>query len=176
MNLKLFRTGLLDEAAEKLKQPSESDLKDLETVEKTDDPEALVNLCRKISYYKAKDALVEKILADQENKMPLLIARFLRSSHDKFIEQATLALGYCDEKYVDELLERYEEIRSDYAKAEFCVVLGFREKIEYVELLKREAERMAKLKSSNTSVGRALSTDYQDGPILALEIMGFKAV
>ena len=122
MNLKLFRTGLLDEAAEKLKQPSESDLKDLETVEKTDDPEALVNLCRKISYYKAKDALVEKILADQENKMPLLIARFLRSSHDKFIEQATLALGYCDEKYVDELLERYEEIRSDYAKAEFCVI------------------------------------------------------
>ena len=45
-----------------------------------------------------------------------------------------------------------------------------------MELLKREAERMAKLKSSNTSVGRALSTDYQDGPILALEIMGFKAV
>ena len=115
MNIKLFRTGLLDKAAEKTKQPSEADLKDLEIVEKTDAPESLVNLCRKVSYYKAKDALVEKILANQENTMPLLIARYLRSSHDKFIEQATLALGYCEEKYVDEVVDRYEEIRSDYA-------------------------------------------------------------
>ena len=177
MNLKLFRTGLLDEAAEKIKQPSEADLLELETVEKTDAPEALVNLCRKVSYYKAKDALVEKILADQENTMPLLIARFLRSSHDKFIEQATLALGYCDEKYVDEVVDKYEETRSDYAKAEFCVVLGFRQKKECVELLRREVGRMSKLsRSSSTAVGRALSTDYQDGPRLALETMGIKAV
>lgn len=173
MNLRLFRTGLLDEAAEKIKQPSESDLKDLETVENTSCPEEVINLCRKVSYYKAKDALVEKILVDQENTMPLLIARFLRSSHDKFIEQATLALGYCDEKYVDEVVDRYEEIRSDYAKAEFCVVLGFREKKECAELLKREAARLKKVsQSSNTAVGRAISTDYQDGPLLALEVMG----
>ena len=177
MNLRLFRTGLLDEAAEKIKQHSESDLKDLETVAKTDAPEVLVDLCRKISYYKAKDALVEKILADQENTMPLLIARYLRSSHGKFIEQATLALGYCEEKYVDEVVDRYEEIRSDYAKAEFCVVLGFRQKKECVELLRREAARLKKIgQRNNTAVGRALSTDYQDGPILALETMGLKAV
>lgn len=173
MNLRLFRTGLLDEAAEKIKQPSESDLKDLETVDNTSSPEEVINLCRKVSYYKAKDALVEKILVDQENTMPLLIARFLRSSHDKFIEQATLALGYCDEKYVDEVVDRYEEIRSDYAKAEFCVVLGFREKKECAELLKREAARLKKVsRSSNTAVGRAISADYQDGPLLALEVMG----
>ena len=176
MNLRLFRTGLLDEAAEKIKQPSSSDLLELETVEKESNPEEIINLCRKISYYKAKDALVEKILADQEHTMPLLIARFLRSSHDKFIEQATLALGYCEEKYVDEVVDRYEEIRSDYAKAEFCVVLGFRQKKECVELLRREAERMKKLSrrnhSNNTAVGRALSTDYQDGPLIALDVMG----
>ena len=108
--------------------------------------------------------------------MPLLIARFLRSSHDKFIEQATLALGYCEEKYVDEVVDRYEKIRSDYAKAEFCVVLGFRQKKECVGLLRREAERMKKLSrrnhSNNTAVGRALSTDYQDGPLIALDVMG----
>lgn len=173
MNLRLFRTGLLDEAAEKIKQPSESDLKDLETVENTSSPEEVINLCRKVSYYKAKDALVEKILVDQENTMPLLIARFLRSSHDKFIEQATLALGYCEEKYVDEVVDRYEEIRSDYAKAEFCVVLGFRQKKECGELLRREAARLKKSSQrNNTAVCRALSTDYQDGPLLALEVMG----
>ena len=109
--------------------------------------------------------------------MPLLIARYLRSSHGKFIEQATLALGYCEEKYVDEVVDRYEEIRSDYAKAEFCVVLGFRQKKECVELLRREAARLKKIgQRNNTAVGRALSTDYQDGPILALETMGLKAV
>ncbi len=106
MNLRLFRTGLLDEAAEKIKQPSEADLLELKTVNATSDPEEVVNLCRKISYYKAKDALVEKILADQENTMPLLIARYLRSSHDKFIEQASLALDYRDEKSVDELVDK----------------------------------------------------------------------
>ena len=163
MNLRLFRTGLLDEAAEKIKQPSSSDLKDLETVEKTNDPEKVVDLCRKVSYYKAKDALVEKILVDQENTMPLLIARFLRSSHDKFIELATLALGYCDEKYVDEVVDRYEEIRSDYTKAEFCVVLGFRQKKECVELLKREAARLS-----------AIRSEYKDGPLLALDVMGVR--
>ncbi len=161
MNLRLFRTGLLDEAAEKIKQPSTSDLLELNTVEKTNDQEEVVNLCRKISYYKAKDALVEKILADQEHTMPLLIARYLRSSQDKFIEQATLALGYCDEKYVDELVVKYEEIRSDYAKAEFCVVLGFRQKKECAELLRREAERLSARKS-----------EYKDGPLLALDVMG----
>lgn len=177
MNLRLFRTGLLDKAAEKTKQPSEADLLDLEKVDKESDPALLVDLCRKISYYKAKDVLVEKILADQENTMPLLIARFLRSSHDKFIEQATLALGYCEEKYVDEVVDRYEEIRSDYAKAEFCVVLGFRQKKDCAELLRREAARLKKIgQRNNTAVGRALSTDYQDGPILALETMGLKAV
>lgn len=177
MNLRLFRTGLLDEAAEKIKQPSESDLLELETVDKESSPEILVDLCRKISYYKAKDALVEKILANQENTMPLLISRFLRSSHDKFIEQATLALGYCEEKYVDEVVDRYEGIRSDYAKAEFCVVLGFRQKKECAELLRREAARLKKISQrNNTAVGRALSTDYQDGPRLALETMGIKAV
>lgn len=163
MNLKVFRTGLLDEAAEKIKQPSPSDLLELETVDKESSPEALVDLCRKVSYYKAKDALVEKILADQENTMPLLIARYLRSSHDKFIEQATLAFGYCEDKYVDEVVDKYEEIRSDYAKAEFCVVLGFRQKKECAELLRREVERLSSRRS-----------EYKDGPLLALDVMGVR--
>lgn len=64
MNLKLFRTGLLDEAVEKIKQLSKADLLELETVNAASDPEEVFYLCRKKSYYKAKDALVEKILAD----------------------------------------------------------------------------------------------------------------
>lgn len=92
--------------------------------------------------------------------MPLLIARYLRSSHDKFIEQATLALGYCEDKYVDELIEKYEEIRSDYAKAEFCVVLGFSQKKECVNLLRREAKRLS-----------ARRSEYKDGPLLVLDMI-----
>jgi len=163
MNLKLFRTGLLDEAADKIKKVSSSDLLELDTVNTASDPEEVVNLCRKISYYKAKDALVEKILADQEHTMPLLIARYLRSSQDKFIELATLALGYCENKYVDDLVDKYEEIRSDYAKAEFCVVLGFRQKRECADLLRREAERLGIRRS-----------EYMDGPLLSLSVMGLK--
>ena len=106
MNLRLLRTGLFDEAAEKIKQPSEADLNDLETVEKTDIPEVLVDLCRKISFSQAKDTLVEIILTNQKNTMSLLIARYQRFSHDKFIELAKLALGYCKEKYVDELKDK----------------------------------------------------------------------
>lgn len=94
--------------------------------------------------------------------MPLLIARYLRLSQDKFIEQATLALGYCEENYVDELVGKYEGSRSDYAGAEFCVVLGFRQKKECAELLRREVGRMRR--------------EYQDDPRLALETMGLKAM
>lgn len=42
--------------------------------------------------------------------MQLLIARYLRSSQEKFIEQAILVLGYCKEKYVEELEDKLQNL------------------------------------------------------------------
>ena len=101
-------------------------------------------------------------MAVHENTMSLLIARYLRSSHDKFIEQATLALGYCEDKYVEGVVGKNEDKHFGYAKAEFCVVLGFRQKKECAELLRREVGRMRQ--------------EYKDDSRLALETMIIRSV
>ena len=50
----------MDEFADKNLLSSETDLLEFYTVEKTDNLEFLVNLCRKISFCKAKESLVER--------------------------------------------------------------------------------------------------------------------
>ncbi len=148
MRLKMFRTGIMDEfldIAEKnnLDKDLPDDKPELELVNTTNDSAELVNLCRKLKSVRANDALTEKILADQERTMPVLIEKFYRNSYEHFIDNAALVLAYCDEKYVDEVLKNYNNIRSELAKCEFCVVLGFRERKDCNDSLKQELKNLS---------------------------------
>lgn len=89
--------------------------------------------------------------------MPILIEKFYRNSYEHFIDNAALVLAYCDEKYVDEVLKNYNNIRSELAKCEFCVVLGFRNRKDCIDFLKQEVKNLSHDKS------------YKSGPEVALE-------
>lgn len=162
MRLRMFRTGIMDkflDIAEEnnLDKELPDDKPELELVDATNDPAELVNLCRKLKSVRANDALTEKILVDQEHTMPVLIEKFYRNSYEHFIDNAVLVLAYCDEKYVDEVLKNYNNIRSELAKCEFCVVLGFRERKDCIDFLKQEVKSLSHDKS------------YKSGPEVALE-------
>ena len=160
--LRMFRTGIMDKFLDVAKENNlDEDLPDdkpeLELVNATDDPAELVNLCRKLKTPRGNDALTEKILADQERTMPVLIEKFYRNTFDHFIDNAVLIFAYCDEKYVDEVLKNYNNIRSELAKCEFCVVLGFRKRTDCVDFLKQELKNLGHDKN------------YKTGPEVALE-------
>ena len=133
--------------------------KDMETVNHTDDPAELVNLIRKTRDMGAKRILIKKILANQSETMPLVMKRFLTSVQDLFIETAVLIFAHCDEKYVNEMLSEYEQIRSAYAQSEFCMMLGFRQRKDCISFLQKEYKRMQTIKSE-----RSLA----QGPLVAL--------
>ncbi len=162
MRIRMFRTGIMDKFLDVAKENNlDEDLPDdkpeLELVNATIDPAELVNLCRKLKSVRANDALTEKILADQEHALPVLIEKFYRNSFEHFIDNAALVLAYCDEKYVDEVLKNYHNIRSELAKCEFCVVLGSRKRKDCIDFLKQELKNLSHDKS------------YKSGPEVALE-------
>lgn len=133
--------------------------KDLEAVNGTDDAVELANLVRKIKDMEAKRILIKKILANQDETMPLIIKRFHTSVQELFIETATIIFGHCEEKYVDEMLTEYDQIRSIYAQSEFCMMLGYRNRIDCIPFLKEEYARMKAMKSEGSIV---------QGPLVAL--------
>lgn len=161
MRLRMFRTGIIDkflDIAEEnnLDKELPDDKPELEIVNATDDPAELVNLCRKLKSVRANDALTEKILADQEHTMPVLIEKFYRNSFENFIDNAALVLAYCDEQYVDEVLKNYNNIRSELAKCEFCVVLRFRGRKDCIDFLKQELNNLGNEKSYKSGLEVAL--------------------
>ena len=163
MRLRLFRTGIVEKALdaakdEGLQDPDMPDeTADMEKINTADDPADLIDLCRKVKSYRGGDVLVEKILADQKNTMPILIEKFSRSLYDHFIDKAVLILAYCEEVYVDEVLKNYKNIRSDYAKCGFCVVLGYRNRKDCIDFLKQEVKNLGR------------DEKYKTGPEVALE-------
>lgn len=143
-------------------ETAETKAREIEMVNSTNEPENLVDLCRKVTDFHAKRTLWKKILENQNEAMPFLLKRFYTSSQDKYLETAALVLAYAEEKYIDELLKNYKEIRCEYAKAVFCIVLGFRQKKSCIPFLKSEMKRMEKLHGD---------TDYSEAPKAALKAM-----
>ncbi len=136
--------------------------KDLEVVNSTNAPADLANLVRKIRDMGAKRILIKKILANQEEIMPLIIKRFRTSVQDLFIETATVIFGHCEESYVDEMLADYTEIKSIYAQSEFCMMLGYRNRKDCIPFLKMEYARMKAMKSEK---------NIEQGPLVALNAL-----
>lgn len=124
--------------------PQQKATSDAETelVNSAENAEATADLCRKITFLRPMNILAEKILANQEETMPYIIRRYMTSSQGRFIDNACLIFAYCDEKYVDEVLSNYKNIRNDFAKSEFCVVLGYRGRRDCIDFLKQELKNL----------------------------------
>lgn len=144
-----------------LEEMNERLAKDFELINNADNAEKLVDVCRKVSGLESRKVLIEKILENQEETMPLVIKRFLTSTQDNYIEVSAIIFAWCEEKYVDDMLSQYKQIRSPYAQSEFCVSLGIRERKDCVDLLKKEYERLKEIAYKEDE-------SYEQGPLLAL--------
>ncbi len=110
-------------------------------IEETDDPAALVDLMRKGISISNTSAYIKKILIHQSECMPLLLRRYMTSGQDGFIEMSAKVLIKADEVYVRQLQEMYGQIRSPYARACACLVLGQRGMKDRLQFLAGEYEK-----------------------------------
>lgn len=131
-----------------------------ELLDNAKSPVELVNVARKVKMPTLKRILGKKILENESETLPLILKRYKTSQLDTFIETSILVLAHCDEKYVDELLNDYDGINSPYAKSEFCVVLGFRNRVDCRDFLQRQYELLKK--------ECGVRDHFEQGPLIAL--------
>ncbi len=124
--------------------------------------EAIIDCMRKTTGLQGKHNLVDKALTMQEEVVPLILKRLLRSGHATFIENATSVLAYSDMRHVRELASIFKDIRSTYARSATSIVFGVKNAVDYTPLL---LEQYALIKQERPD------RDYHQGPLLALQLI-----
>ena len=122
------KQGLSDDTLKALAsiKPSliDDDKAEQEMIEQAATPEQLVDLLRKVRGMSSSNRLFRKIIENQDETIPLVVRKYIRSSYDIFIESSAIVLGNCDPKYAKQLWDSYNEIRDPYAKSVACLVIG----------------------------------------------------
>ncbi len=124
--------------------------------------EEVIKYMRKIKELQNRNLITDKAIDMQEEIMPLILNRLLTSGHDVFIENAAIILANADMKYVEQLFDIFNEIRSTYARSETSVVFGVKKRADYTSLL---LEQYMKIKQERPD------KDYEQGPLLALHLI-----
>lgn len=124
--------------------------------------EDAIQYMRKTKEMQNRGILIEKILSMQDDVMPLILKRLVNSAHDVFIETATIALAYADMRYVEQLHDIFNDIRSSYARSEASLVFGVKKRKDFAPLL---LEQYKKIKQE------CQEKDYEQGPLLALYLI-----
>lgn len=131
-------------------------------IEHTDDPAALVEIVRKGSDSFNRMLLCQKIVACQEEAMPLLLKRYRTCALDSFIDTSMVLFAMTDGRYTQELLNLYGQIRCPYAKACACLLFGIRNMADTLPLLLAEYERLKREYPEKS---------YNQHPLLAIYLL-----
>jgi hypothetical protein len=148
----VLETGLSDHRLEQIACEKEMILTE-------QDPGAIFQLLRKNIDVVNRGVLIEKALELEDEVLPMVVEKLIRSSHDTFIENAIRLLAKSKKDYSSLLLERYAEFRSPYVQSLFCIVLGFRGTEGIILWMMSRFSEMQKLYPNET---------YSQGPLLAL--------
>lgn len=128
-------------------------------IQAEEDPEKIFNLLRKNLDSVNCLVLINKALDYEEEILPKVAEKLIRSDHDTFIENAVRLLARSKTDYTALLRERFDEIRSPYVKSLVCLVLGFRGGEDTIPwMMDRYWELQEKYPME----------DYDQGPLLAL--------
>lgn len=79
--------------------------------------------------------LSEKIAANAEQSMPLLLKKYVTCLQDEFIELANLILARSEVRYTQTLRELYPQIRAPYAQANACLTFGIQGMTQQIPFL-----------------------------------------
>jgi len=79
--------------------------------------------------------LSEKIAANVEQAMLLLLRKYCTCLQDEFIELANLVFARSDVRYTQTLRELYPQIRAPYAQAHACLTFGIQNMVQEIPFL-----------------------------------------
>ncbi len=146
----LFNKELRDEIETTVKQLSPEERvreirADAALTEAADTPEEIIERMRK-GDVSNREAVCAKALTMEEDIMPEVIRLLKRSSYDKYIETATLALSKAKECYIDQIIAEFDEIRSPYAICCCCILLAFRDRFDALPIIMKAYQSLRKRK------------------------------
>ena len=123
------------------------------------DPRVIFQFLRKNLDVMNRTALIEKALEFEDQILPMVVEKLVRSNHDTFIENAIRLLAKSQKDYSSLLIERYAEFRSPYVQSLLCLILGLRATEEIILWMMSRFTEMHRLYPDET---------YDQGPLLAL--------
>lgn len=127
--------------------------------------EDVIQALRKVKESFCRDAIVKRALEMEDTVLPLLLQRYQTNRVDFFIEGAAHIFARADVRYAEALFADYESIRSDYARAQACLVFAAKDMKQAIPLLLTEMNRL------KTVTNREFRTDLSQAPLLALYVL-----
>ena len=148
----------IDAQCEKRYGKKEESIKMRREIENERDPEELIHWMRKPMDGLCKSVLQRKILKEEDAVAEGIRNKSLSVMQNLFIENAVTFFLNSRENYSEWIYLHYTEVRSEYMKSLFCLVLGCRGEQSMIPFLAGELERME----------RAREMEYAQGPLMAL--------
>lgn len=155
----LINTTVESKISQERRDIVESEKQEIESITS---PDALISVMRKHTEMINTNLMCKKALSNQPLYMPVIVDRLERNMQDKFIERAGEILYNADEQYLRQLADDYKNIRSPYAQAMVCLLIGMRDFKAYEDLLLSEFNNFKKLYPDK---------HYEQYPLLALHLM-----
>ena len=124
-------------------------------------PDELLNYMRKRCELANRHILCSKALEMEEELMPELIHKWKRNGGDQFCEGAALISSQAKEKYIDQIVDEFEEFQKPYGIYTCCTLLAFRNRTDALPKIMK-AYKMIHSRSD------LVSEDYDKGPLYAI--------
>lgn len=127
-------------------------------------PDELFNYMRKRCELANRHLLCRKALEMEDEIMPELIRKWKRNGGDMFCESAALISSQTQEKYIDQIVDEFEEFQKPYGIYTCCTLLAFRGRTDALPKIMKAYKMMH-------SRSDLVSEDYDKGPLYAIYIL-----
>ena len=152
----LFNTDLSIKMTEELmpymddsrKTEMESEKRFIDSLTKADE---VVNYMRKVKDTTNERYLCKKAADMGDEVAELLVDKLHRNGMSKFIECAVLVLSRADEKYIDRVVEEFQQYRNGYARVQTTVLLAYRKRHDALKSMYEEYLELSRSTNSEDS-------------------------
>lgn len=127
------------------------------------DPEQLVKWMRKTMTGLLRARLLRRAMAYEKDVLPLMQKRALTTQLVGFEDCVTMFFLECKKNPCQWIMDNYDNIRSEFLKSQFCLVLGMRGTPEFVPFLLQQVDRFEHLQTTEQYL--------EQGPLLGLAAM-----
>ena len=135
-----FRESVLSELPDERKKSAEDEKNAILAAET---PEEIISFMRRHKELVNRPYIFKKALEHKNEVLPETADMYIRNSTERFLETAAALLYHADYNYAEEVLLRYDEIVSPYAKALVCLLIGLKYSDSFDDFLFEEYKSMS---------------------------------